>query len=86
MGLWTRVRLPPIPLKELSSEAFQKDMKVQKKIPGYRRVSFFIQVDAAFLQAFQHASRDNTHPVFYLPSFITSSMLRYTGCVNSSFN
>ena len=34
MGLWTRVRLPPIPLKKLSSEAFQKDMKVQKKIPG----------------------------------------------------
>ena len=42
MGLWTRVRLPPIPLKKLSSEAFQKDMKVQKKIPGYRRVSFLL--------------------------------------------
>ena len=44
MGLWTRVRLPPIPLKKLSSEAFQKGMKVQKKIPGYRRVSFLYKL------------------------------------------
>ena len=86
MGLWTRVRLPPIPLKKLSSEAFQKDMKVQKKDTRLMLSIFFVQVDTAFLQTFQHASRDNTHSVFYLPSFITSSMLRYTGCVNSSFN
>ena len=44
MGLWTRVRLPPIPLKKLSSEAFQKDMKVQKRYPAIAEYLFLYKL------------------------------------------
>ena len=77
---------PAYSIKKAFFRSFSKGYESTKKDTRLMPSIFFVQVDTAFLQTFQHASRDNTHSVFYLPSFITSSMLRYTGCVNSSFN
>ena len=77
---------PAYSIKKAFFRSFLKRYESTKKDTRLMPSIFFVQVDTAFLQTFQYASRDNTHSVFYLPSFITSSMLRYTGCVNSSFN